>query len=122
MEENNTIVLRATTRAAEQALACVSEGAASLDDGDREIAAVFAARGLTFGCGRAVVVGPDEIRREEAMEIYRRKARANLRALIGPACALAVLFCGVSFGWIAPGFYRLLVVGCVTWASATIWG
>lgn len=122
MEDNNAIVFRAANRATEKALACVSRGPASLDDGDREIAAIFAARGLTFDTGRAVVVGPDEIRREEAMDIYNRKAKMNLRALIGPACALAVLFCGVSFGWIAPGFFRFLVVGCVTWAIATVWG
>ncbi len=122
MEDNNAIVFRAANRATEKALACVSRGPASLDDGDREIAAIFAARGLTFDTGRAVVVGPDEIRREEAMDIYNRKAKLNLRALIGPACALAMLFCGVSFGWIAPGFFRVLVVGCVTWAIATVWG
>lgn len=122
MEDNNAIVFRAANRATEQALARVSRGPASLDDGDREIAAIFAARGLTFDAARAVVVGPDEIRREEAMDIYNRKAKLNLRALIGPACALAVLFCGVSFGWIAPGFFRVLVVGCVTWAIATVWG
>ena len=122
MENKNAIVIRAADRATEQALACVSRGPVSMDDGDREIAAIFAARGLTFDTGRAVVVGPDEIRREEAMDIYIRKAKLNLRALIGPACATAVLFCGVSFGWIAPGFFNFLVVGCVTWAIATVWG
>lgn len=122
MENKNAIVIRAADRATEQALDCVSRGPVSMDDGDREIAAIFAARGLTFDTGRAVVVGPDEIRREEAMDIYIRKEKLNLRALIGPACALAVLFCGVSFGWIAPGFFKFLVVGCVTWVIATVWG
>ena len=122
MENKNAIVIRAADRATERALACVSRGPVSMDDGDREIAAIFAARGLTFDTGRAVVVGPDEIRREEAMDIYIRKTKLNMRALIGPACAMAVLFCGVSFGWIAPGFFKFLVVGCVTWAIATVWG
>lgn len=122
MENKNAIVIRAADRATEQALACVSRGPVSMDDGDREIAAIFAARGLTFDTGRAVVVGPDEIRRQEAMDIYIRKTKLNLRALIGPACAMAVLFCGFSFGWIAPGFFKFLVVGCVTWAIATVWG
>lgn len=125
MEQNtveNAISFRPCNRAAEKELNSCIRGIAILDDGDKEIAAIFAARGLSFESGKAVVVSLDEVKREEAKAMYIRKTRKNIRSLMGPALAMSFLFCGFSFGWITDGFCRFLVAACITWAAAIIWG
>lgn len=86
----------------------------------QEIAEMFSARGLSFTTGTAVVVGVDEIRREEAEAMYQRKNRFLAYKLIGPATAASLLFMGLSFGWVTAAFFRVLVMGCVAWAAATV--
>ena len=125
MEPNKTekaIYFVPGSRSAERELTRCVQGVAILDDADREIAAIFATRGLRFEPVQASVVSIDEIHRREAEAIYNKKAKLHGLALIGPAFAASVLFLGVSFGWITAGFFRFLVAGCFTWAAATVWG
>lgn len=117
----NTISFVPGNRAEERELTRCVQGTAMLDDADREIAAIFATRGLRFETAQASVMSMDEIRLQNAEVIYNQKSKLHMRALIGPACGASMLFMGFCFGWITAGFFRFLVAGCLLWAAATVW-
>ena len=92
----------------------------ALDAEDRELARMFAARGLRFEAAALDVVGKDRIIQEESARTFRKKRKRELRELIGPAVGLSMIFFGGSFNLIAPGYCWALAAGCAAWAISLV--
>lgn len=117
------VYIRPASRSAEKEVIRAVMDPVTLDTDDQKLNSIFAKRGLRFETANAVIVRSEEYSCEDAKAIYNSKARmAAAKALLGPGTAAAILFMGVSFGWITTGFFRFLVAGCITWAAAAIWG
>lgn len=117
---NNTVIVRTEKRAIEQELQTMAAAATALDAEDKELARMFAARGLHFEAAALNVVGKDRIMQEESARTFRKKRKRELRALIGPAVGLSLVFFGGSFGLIAAGYCWALAAGCAAWAASLV--
>lgn len=117
---DNTVIIRTEKRAIEQELQTMAATTPALDAEDRELAQMFAARGLRFEAAALDVVGKDRIIQEESARAFRKKRKRELRALIGPAVGLSLVFFGGSFGLITAGYCWALATGCAAWAASLI--
>lgn len=117
---DNTVIIRTEKRAIEQELQTMAATTPALDAEDRELARMFAARGLRFEAAALDVVGKDRIMQEESARTFRKKRKRELRALIGPAAGISLIFFGGSFGLIAAGYCWALAAGCAAWAASLI--
>ena len=116
----NVVTVRAGKRAIEQELQTMAATTPALDAEDRELAQMFAARGLRFEAAALDVVGKDRIMQEESTRTFRKKRERELQDLIGPAVGLSMIFFGGSFNLIAPGYCWALAAGCAAWAISLV--
>lgn len=116
----NVVTVRAGKRAIEQELQTMAATTPALDAEDRELARMFAARGLRFEAAALDVVGKDRIIQEESARTFRKKRKRELRELIGPAVGLSMIFFGGSFNLIAPGYCWAMAAGCAAWAISLV--
>lgn len=116
----NVVTVRAGKRAIEKELQTMAATTPALDAEDRELARMFAARGLRFEAATMDVVGKDRIIQEESARTFRKKRKRELRELIGPAVGLSLVFFGGSFGLIAAGYCWALAAGCAAWAISLV--
>lgn len=117
---DNTVTIRTKRRAIEQELQTMAATIPALDAEDKELARMFASRGLRFEAAALDVVGKDQILQEENTWTLRQKRKRELRELIGPSAGMSLVFFGGYFGQIASGYCWLLAAGCVAWAVSTI--